>query len=73
MTTCVWGYFIVRNVVISGRLHFIYLFKIEDLGIHFCKGLLDSPKHINSQWKTLSMRQVPVAYYTEFYILLLVP
>ena len=36
------------------------LFKIEDLGINLCKGLLDSPKHIDSQWKTLSMRQVPV-------------
>ena len=25
------------------------LFKIEDLGINGCKGILDSPKHINSQ------------------------
>ena len=36
------------------------LFKIEDLGINLCKGQLHSPKHINSQWKALSMRQVPV-------------
>ena len=36
------------------------LFKIEDFGINLYKGLLDSPKHINSQWKALSMCQVRV-------------
>ena len=30
-----------RNLVISGRDHLIFLFKIEDLGINLCKGLLD--------------------------------
>ena len=51
-----------RNVVISERSQFFFyiLFKTEEMGINLCKGLLDSPKHINSQWKTLSMRQVPV-------------
>ena len=48
------------------------LFKIEDLGISLCKGLLDSPKHINSQWKTLPMGQVPVVkiYNSKFWLLL---
>ena len=55
-----WNAFIpLRNVIISGWDHFI-LFKIEDLGINLCKGLLDSQKHINSQWTMLSVRQVPV-------------
>ena len=51
-------------VVISGRVHFFYiLYIIEDLGLKCCRGmdgLLDSPKHTNSQRKTLSMRQMPV-------------
>ena len=45
------------HVVINER-HIVYL--IEDLGINLCRGLPDSPKHTDSQWKTLSMCQVPV-------------
>ena len=41
------------------------LFKTEDLGINLCKGLSESPKHINSQCNTLSMRYLwVIAKYT---------
>ena len=32
----------------------------KNLGLKFCRGLLDSPKHMDSQRKALSLRQVPV-------------